>query len=49
MKNVRKIGKVYEYKFVVATFERTGKWITKSDFPTKAEAFFRETQIHKMS
>lgn len=39
MVNVRKRGKVYEYRFEVATVEGTRKWITKSGFPTKSEAF----------
>lgn len=39
MVSVRKRGKVYEYRFEIATIEGTRKWITKSGYPTKAEAF----------
>lgn len=39
MVNVRKRGKSYEYRFEIATIEGTRKWITKSGFETKAEAF----------
>lgn len=39
MVSVRKRGKVYEYRFEVATVEGTRKWITKSGYPSKAEAF----------
>ncbi len=39
MVSVRKRGKVYEYLFEIATVEGTRKWITKSGYPTKAEAF----------
>ncbi len=39
MVSVRKRGKVYEYRFEIATVEETRKWITKSGYPTKAEAF----------
>ena len=39
MVSVRKRGKVYEYRFEIATVEGTRKWITKSGYPTKAEAF----------
>ena len=38
MVSVRKRGKVYEYRFEIATVEGTRKWITKSGFKTKAEA-----------
>lgn len=37
--SVRKRGKVYEYRFEIATVEGTRKWITKSGYPTKSEAF----------
>ena len=39
MVSVRKRGKVYEYRFEIATVEGTRKWITKSGYPTKAETF----------
>ena len=39
MVSVRKRGKVYEYRFEIATVEGTRKWITNSGYPTKAEAF----------
>ena len=39
MVSVRKRGKVYEYRFEIATIEGKRKWITKSGYPTKAEAF----------
>ena len=39
MVSIRKRGKVYEYRFEIATVERTRKWITKSSYPTKSEAF----------
>ena len=39
MVSVRKRGKVYEYRFEIATVEGTRKWITKSAYPTKAEDF----------
>ena len=39
MVSVRKRGKVYEYRFEIATVEGTRKWITKSGYPTKAEVF----------
>ena len=39
MVSVRKRGKVYGYRFEIATVEGTRKWITKSGYPTKAEAF----------
>lgn len=39
MVNVRKRGKVYEYRFKIATVEGTRKWITKSGYPTKSDAF----------
>lgn len=39
MVSVRKRGKVYEYRFEVATVDGTRKWITKSGYPTKSEAF----------
>ena len=38
MVSVRKRGKVYEYRFEIATVEGTRKWITKSEFKTKQEA-----------
>jgi len=34
MVSVRKRGKVYEYRFEIATVEETRKWITKSGIPT---------------
>ena len=34
MVSVRKRGKVYEYRFEIATVEGTRKWITKSGVPT---------------
>lgn len=39
MVSVRKRGKVFEYRFEVATVEGTRKWISKSGYPSKAEAF----------
>ena len=36
MVSVRKRGKVYEYRFEIATVEGTRKWITNSGYPTKA-------------
>ena len=39
MVSVRKRGKVYEYRFEIATIEGKRKWITKSGYPTKNEAF----------
>lgn len=39
MVSVRKRGKVYEYRFEIATVEGTRKWISKSGFPTRQEAF----------
>lgn len=35
MVSVRKRGKVYEYRFEIATVEGTRKWVTKSGYPTK--------------
>ena len=35
MVNVRKRGKVYEYRFEIASIDGTRKWITKSGFKTK--------------
>ena len=43
MVSVRKRGKVYEYRFEIATVEGTRKWITKSGYPTKSEAFMTFT------
>ena len=39
MVSVRKRGKVYEYRFEIATVDGTRKWITKSGYSTKSEAF----------
>ncbi len=39
MVSVRKRGKVYEYRFEVATVEGTRKWISRSGFATKSDAF----------
>ena len=39
MVSVRKRGKVYEYRFEIATVEGTRKWISKSGYPTRQEAF----------
>lgn len=40
MVNVRKRGKVYEYRFEIATVEETRKWITKSEaFKEGAKAY----------
>lgn len=39
MVSVRKRKKVYEYRFEIATIEGKRKWITKSGYLTKAEAF----------
>ena len=39
MVSVRKRGKVYEYRFEIATVDGTRKWITKSAYSTKSEAF----------
>ena len=38
MVNVRKRGKVYEYRIEIASIDGTRKWITKSGFKTKQEA-----------
>ena len=48
MVSVRKRGKVYEYRFEIATIDGTRKWITKSGYPTKAEAFYRSLSINYM-
>ena len=48
MVSVRKRGKVYEYRFEIATVEGTRKWITKSGYPTKSEAF-KEGAKHIMT
>ena len=34
MVSVRKRGKVYEYRFEIATVEGTRKWISKSGYPS---------------
>ena len=39
MVSVRKRGKVYEYRFEISTVEGTRKWITKSGYQTKNDAF----------
>ena len=39
MVSVRKRKKVYEYRFEIASVDGTRKWITKSGFKTKQEAF----------
>lgn len=40
MVSVRKRGKVYEYRFEIATVEETRKWITKSEaFKEGAKAY----------
>ena len=39
MVSVRKRGKVYEYRFEIAIVEGTRKWISKSGYPTRQEAF----------
>ncbi len=39
MVNVRKRGKVYEYRFEVGMVDGKRKWITKSGYQTKTEAF----------
>lgn len=39
MVSVRKRGKVYEYRFEIATVEGTRKWISKSGYPSRQEAF----------
>lgn len=38
MVNVRKRGKVYEYRIEIASIDGTRKWISKSGFRTKQEA-----------
>ena len=38
MVNVRKRGKVYEYRIEIASIDGTRKWITKTGFKTKQEA-----------
>ena len=38
MVSVRKRGKVYEYRFIVASINGVRKWIQKSGFRTKSEA-----------
>lgn len=35
MVNVRKRGKVYEYRIEIVSIDGTRKWITKSGFKTK--------------
>lgn len=42
MVNVRKRGKVYEYRIEIASIDGTRKWITKSGFKTKQEALQME-------
>lgn len=37
MVSVRKRGKVYEYRFEIATVDGTRKWITKSGYRKEAE------------
>lgn len=44
MVSVRKRGKVYEYRFEISTVEGIRKWITKSGYPSKAEAFMEGTK-----
>ena len=39
MVNVRKRGKVYEYRFEVGRVDGKRKWITRSGYQTKTEAF----------
>lgn len=39
MVNIRKRGKVYQYQFEIAKVEGKRKYITKSGFKTKNEAF----------
>ena len=39
MVNVRKRGKVYEYRFEVGMVDGKRKWITRSGYQTKTEAF----------
>lgn len=39
MVSVRKRGKVYEYRFEIATVDGARKWISKSGYPSKSEAF----------
>lgn len=39
MVSVRKRGKVYEYRSEIATVEGTRKWVTKSGYPIKNDAF----------
>ena len=36
---IKKRGKVYQYQFEIAPVKGQRKWITKSGYPTKAEAF----------
>lgn len=38
MVNVRKRGKVYEYRFEIATVDGARKWVSKSGFSKKADA-----------
>ena len=57
MVNVRKRGKVYEYRFETASIDGTRKWISKSGFPTRQEAlkqgaldyneYYRIGRVHK--
>lgn len=44
MVSVRKRGKVYEYRFEIATVEGQRKWVTKSGFSTKSDAFKEGTK-----
>ena len=39
MVNVRKRGKVYEYRVEIATVDGKRKWLTKSGFKSKPEAY----------
>lgn len=43
MVNVRKRGKVYEYRIEIASIDGTRKWITKSGYKTKNEAYEART------
>ena len=48
MVSVRKRGKVYEYRFEIATVEGPRKWITKSGVPTpNIEPFNPGTFVEK--
>lgn len=46
MVNVRKRGKVYEYRFEVGMVDGKRKWITRSGYQTKTEAFKEGAKVY---